>query len=133
VPGAKGTTAQGTNDFLQTTGFFSTSDASLTEATCCQGVVWDQTGGPSSFVVPGAASTIGLGINNAGWVCGRYYDTNGKEHAFAYQLYSNQLLTYDYPGATLTTFNGINDLGYIAGHYNDSQGVAHGFIAQIVE
>jgi hypothetical protein len=140
VPGAKGTIAEATNDFLQTTGYFSTSVYfPVDDATCvgagCQGVIWDQTGHPSSFVVPflGAAATVGLGINNTGWVCGRWFDTSEKEHAFVYQPSSNQFLTYDYPNATLTTFNGINDFGYIAGHYNDSQGVAHGFIAQIVE
>ena len=138
MAGAKGTTAQATNDFLQTTGFFSTSDyfpADGSLATCplCQGVIWDQAGHPWSFVVPGAAATIGLGINNTGWVSGHYFDTSGNEHAFAYQFYSNQFLTYDYPGATATTFNGINDLGYIAGRYTDSKGVERGFIAQIVE
>ncbi len=138
VSAARGTIAEATNDFLQTTGYFSTSNSfPVDNATCvgCQGVIWDQTGHPTSFVVPvgSAASTIGLGINNTGWVCGRYFDTSGKEHAFAYQFYSNQFLTYDYPNAKATTFNGINDLGYIAGHYNDSAGVAHGFIAQIVQ
>jgi hypothetical protein len=133
VTGAVGTAGTGTNDLLQTAGYFSTSDENLTLATCCQSVVWDQTGHPTTFAVTGAISTIALGINNFGWVCGRYFDmVGGGEHGFVYNLNTGKLLTYDYPKATQTTFNGINDPGYIAGRYTDSAGTEHGFVAQIV-
>jgi hypothetical protein len=132
VHGAVGTAGSGTNDLLQTAGYFSTSDPTLNLATCCQSVVWNETGHPTTFAVTGATSTVALGINNLGWVCGRYFDTvGGGVHGFVYNLNTGQLLTYDHPEATQTTFNGINDPGYISGRYTDSGGTEHGFIAQI--
>jgi hypothetical protein len=138
VPDATGTAATGTNDVLQTVGYFSVlaSESALPLATCCQSVIWDQIGHPTPFAVIGAVSTVALGINNIGWVCGRYYDGSGNEHAFVYNQQTRKLLTYKYPGATDTTFNGINDLGYIAGRYTENNAenepTEYGFVARIV-
>jgi|HubBroStandDraft_6_1064221.scaffolds.fasta_scaffold01122_12 YVTN family beta-propeller protein len=76
--------------------------------------------------VPGAASTLVLGINNAGQMVGSYTDASSVTHGFS--LTGGVFTTIDFPGATLTEAVGINNVGEIVGSYNDSQGVGHGFL-----
>jgi hypothetical protein len=133
VDSAVGSFATGTNDLLQTAGYFSESDPFLTEATCnCHGVVWDAFGHPKIFDIKNAVSTLALGISIPGWICGRFYDNQSNVHGFVYNLYSKKFVIYNYPNAISTSLNGINNAGYIGGRYTDIEGVAHGFIARII-
>jgi YVTN family beta-propeller protein len=76
--------------------------------------------------VPGATSTLVLGINNAGQMVGSYSDANNMTHGFA--LSGGAFTTIDFPGATLTIASVINNVGDVVGSYNDSQGIGHGFL-----
>src|SRR5579863_230372 len=76
--------------------------------------------------VPGATSTLVLGINNAGQTVGSYTDTSNATHGFS--LIGGVFTTIDFPGATLTEAVSINNVGQIAGSYSDRQGVGHGFL-----
>jgi hypothetical protein len=79
---------------------------------------------------PGAMGTFLLGINDRGWMVGRYADTSGT-HGFLFKR-PDRYLSFDYPGAIETSLNGINNDGLISGRYNGSDGLRHGFLARLV-
>src|SRR5580698_5579819 len=76
--------------------------------------------------VPGATSTLVLGINNEGQMVGSYSDANNMTNGF--ELTGGVFTTIDFPGATLMIASVINNVGDIVGSYNDSRGVGHGFL-----
>jgi uncharacterized membrane protein len=80
------------------------------------------------FEVPGAASTAGWDINQAGVAVGVYRDSADKVHGF--QFNGTEFLTIDFPGAIATRVFGINAGGDMVGSYVDASGRTHGFLAQ---
>jgi uncharacterized membrane protein len=89
-------------------------------------------GAPGQYTtidVPGAASTVAVGVNDLGVVSGFYFDSSGNEHGFLYR--DGTFTTVDVPGAAdtlLTVTNdlgtavGYNDLGQVTGSYTESNG-----------
>ena len=88
------------------------------------------------FDPPGSVETLPFGINDRGWVAGRYSRHGelalGIGHGFLYRLATGRFVLYDYPGAIFTSFGGINNAGIVCGRYDDGSGLLHGFLAQIV-
>lgn len=76
--------------------------------------------------VPGASTTICLGINTAGEIVGGYVDSASVPHAFL--LSGDVYTTIDYPGAVDTTAFGINDAGQIVGGALLNTGNTVGFL-----
>jgi hypothetical protein len=79
------------------------------------------------FEVPGATSTAGWDINQAGVAVGVYRDGAGRFHGFQYD--GTAFLSIDFPGATATRVFGINAGGDMVGAYVDAAGRTHGFLA----
>jgi hypothetical protein len=86
------------------------------------------------FDPPHSKATLPFGVNDLGWVVGRFSRTGnaGDGHGFLHRLGSDRFVIYDYPGATFTSFGGINNDGLICGRYQDDAGLIHGFLAQVV-
>jgi hypothetical protein len=78
---------------------------------------------------PKATQTLVHGLNDHGWLCGHYLDTQNVEHAFV--LIDGNPASYDYPKAIGTSFNGINNSGEISGRYTTADGVWHGLILKV--
>jgi hypothetical protein len=79
----------------------------------------------SQFDLTGALSTIPLGINNPGDICGTAIFSGGIQPAF---LSVNRVITtFSVPNATATFAYQVNDSGQIVGYYVDSSGRAHGY------
>jgi hypothetical protein len=79
---------------------------------------------------PKAVETLAFGVNNAGTVTGRWYDTAGLAHGFARTTHG-VWYKYDYPGATFTTLERINDKGVATAVYTDTSGISHGLILTV--
>jgi hypothetical protein len=88
------------------------------------------------FDPPRSVGTLPFGINDKGWVVGRFTrrgeGQSGAGHAFLYRLGSEHFLVFDYPGAIFTSFGGINNDGLICARYDDGSGLIHGFLGQVV-
>jgi hypothetical protein len=78
----------------------------------------------SPFDLTGALSTIPLGINNLGDICGTAI-FSGSQPAFISVL--QVVTTFSVPGATATFAYQVNDSGQIIGTYTDSNRIAHGY------
>ena len=95
------------------------------------GYLRDAAGNFTTFIVPGLASTIVTGINNAGTVVG--YNTFGFGPGFLRDAAGN-ITTFQIPGLTPGFLIGvfspvINDAGIVAGNYSSqSDGPPHGFL-----
>ncbi|HTW02056.1 MAG TPA: hypothetical protein VMF87_17285, partial [Streptosporangiaceae bacterium] len=76
--------------------------------------------------VPGAPSTVAVGVNDLGVVSGFYFDAAGNQHGFLYR--DGTFTTVDVPGAADTLLTVTNDLGTAVGYSIDSSGAAHGFV-----
>ena len=74
------------------------------------------------------AGTVALGINNAGYVSGHYWDTAYNEHGFI-MTPGGKFIPVDVPGAYQTSGGGLNDHVQITGHYSDSSCNTYGYIA----
>jgi hypothetical protein len=83
------------------------------------------------FDPPGSRNTLPFGINDKGWVVGRFF-RNQREQGFLSRLGTDRFLVFDYPDAVFTSLNGINNDGLICGRYDDGSGLHHGFLAQVV-
>jgi hypothetical protein len=79
----------------------------------------------SPFELTGASSTIPLGINNLGDICGTAIFGDGSQLGFISVL--QVVTTFAVPGATATLAYQVNDSGQIIGTYFDSNGIAHGY------
>jgi hypothetical protein len=81
----------------------------------------------TKVTVPGATSTFGGGINDAGSLVGYFNDSSGQ-HGFVDM--GGQFTTLDAPGTNLSTrASGINASGTVVGYYLDANFHAHGFVA----
>ena len=96
-----------------------------------RGYLRDADGNFTTFDVPGLASTIVTGINNAGTVVG--YNTFGFGPGFLRDAAGN-ITTFQIPGISPGFLVGVfvpkvNDAGTIAGNYSSlSNGPPHGFL-----
>ncbi len=82
--------------------------------------------------VPGASSTMALGINGSQEVVGTYTVGSGSSaamHGFTWTLQGGFKTVDDPHGLGTTTINGVNDHGQLVGFYVDSAGNTDGFIA----
>jgi hypothetical protein len=74
------------------------------------------------------AGTIAIGINNAGYVSGHYFDTSYNEHGFI-MTSSGKFIEINVPGAYQTSGGGLNDHDVLVGHYDDTSCNESGYIA----
>ncbi len=83
----------------------------------------------TDLAVPGAASTMALGVNNRDEVVGVYADAAGNMHGFTWTAQHGFTTVDDPHGMGTTTINGVNDFGQVVGFYVDSAGNTDGFLA----
>jgi hypothetical protein len=85
------------------------------------------------IAVPGASSTVALGVNDNETVVGFYTDGTGgaaTTHGFIWRIGGSLTTNVDDPnGIGATTLNGINNEGDIVGFYVDSKGNTDGILA----
>jgi hypothetical protein len=85
------------------------------------------------IAVPGASSTVALGLNDNETVVGFYTDGTGggaTTHGFIWRIGGSLTTKVDDPnGIGATTLNGINNEGDIVGFYVDSKGNTDGLLA----
>jgi hypothetical protein len=122
---------------------FGASVGGLNDRDQISGYYVDGTGTPRGFVkngpnyttldAPGAAYTIGNGINNQGVVTGLYVNPGHSHHGFIWS--KGQFITVDanVPGSIGTEWIGLNDHGDLAGIYFDASHAAHAVIALRVD
>jgi hypothetical protein len=86
-----------------------------------------------TIAVPGASSTVALGLNDNDTVVGFYTDGSGGSattHGFIWRIGGSLTTNVDDPnGIGTTTLNGINNEGDIVGFYVDSKGNTDGILA----
>jgi len=86
-----------------------------------------------TIAVPGASSTVALGLNDNDTVVGFYTDGSGGSattHGFIWRIGGSLTTNVDDPnGIGTTTLNGINNEGDIVGFYMDSKGNTDGILA----
>jgi hypothetical protein len=85
------------------------------------------------LAVPGAASTMALGVNNLDEVVGVYTVGSGSSalmHGFTWTAKSGFRTVDDPHGIGTTTVNGVNDRGQLVGFYTvDNNAITDGFLA----
>jgi len=84
------------------------------------------------LAVPGAASTMALGVDSSDEVVGVYTVGSGSTaamHGFTWTARHGFSTVDDPLGAGTTTINGVNDRGQLVGFYVDSAGNTDGFLA----
>ena len=82
--------------------------------------------------VPGASSTMALGVNDNDEVAGTYTAGSGSSaamHGFTWTLGGGFQSIDDPHGMGTTTVNGVNDAGNLVGFYVDSAGNTDGMLA----
>jgi hypothetical protein len=133
INGATSTTVTGINDSSETSGFYTTKNATV-------GFVRNATGSVvTSFTVPGSTSTQLLGINNAGVAVGTFVDSNQVSHGLYYTPSTGAWSQVDDPNGlgggagSGTVVNGINNKGKLVGFYTDSAGNTHGMIVTVTQ
>jgi hypothetical protein len=85
-----------------------------------------------SLAVPGASSTMALGVNNSDEVVGTYTVGSGSSavmHGFTWTPQHGFSTVDDPHGLGTTTINGVNDFGQLVGFYVDANGNTDGFLA----
>src|SRR5580704_2623315 len=85
-----------------------------------------------SLAVPGASSTMALGVNNSDEVVGTYTVGSGSSavmHGFTWTPQHGFSTIDDPHGIGTTTINGVNDHGQLVGFYVDANGNTDGFLA----
>lgn len=125
VPGATTGEADGIDNLDRVVGVYSS------DAVNFHGFL-RQANGSLNFPIdfPGSAQTLPRGINDRGWIVGRYINPDASVHGFFLKL-PGTFITFDYPGAIETSLNGINNAGLISGRYTDGAGLRHGFVARV--
>ena len=86
----------------------------------------------TDLAVPGASSTMALGVNNRDEVVGTYTDGSGSSatmHGFTWTPWAGFTSIDDPHGLGTTTINGVNDRGQLVGFYVDAAGNTDGFLA----
>jgi hypothetical protein len=84
------------------------------------------------LAVPGAASTMALGVNDRDEVVGVYTVGSGSSaamHGFTWTPRHGFSTVDDPHGVGTTTVNGVNDHGQLVGFYVDANGNTDGFLA----
>jgi len=84
------------------------------------------------LAVPGASSTMALGVNDGDEVVGVYQVTTGSSagmHGFTWTPESGFQTVDDPNGIGTTTINGVNDQGQLVGFYTDAAGNTDGLLA----
>ena len=125
LPGAS-LTAAAINDEGDVAGFY-TNAAGTTD-----GFLKTHHGQFINLAVPGAASTMALGVNGSDEVVGVYTVGSGSTaamHGFTWTPQHGFSTVDDPHGAGTTTINGVNDRGQLVGFYVDSAGNTDGFLA----
>lgn len=126
IPGQYDAGANGINNLNQVAGDYTTNSGLV-----FHGFFRDSNGAltfPIDF--PGATLTVAIGVNDRGWIVGRYDFADNIDHGFFLKM-PNTFISFDYPGASGTSLNGINKNGLISGRYTDAGGLRHGFVAQV--
>jgi hypothetical protein len=126
IPGQYDAGASGINNLNQVAGSYSTNSGLLVHG------FFRNSNGALTFPIdfPGATVTTPNGVNDRGWMVGRYTFADNVDHGFFLKL-PHTFISFDYPGATGTSLNGINKNGLISGRYTDGAGLRHSFIAQV--
>jgi hypothetical protein len=118
-PGALGTGCNGINDEGQIVGWYLDADLNT------NGFLLDMAGAQlletfddhfHTLNVPGALSTVALGLNNEGQIVGHYEDASQVQHGFL--LSHGVYTTVDFPGQTGNELYRINDHREMVGNYN---------------
>jgi len=125
LPGAS-LTAAAINDEGDVAGFY-TNAAGTTD-----GFLKTHRGQFIDLAVPGASSTMALGVNGSDEVVGTYTVGSGSSavmHGFTWTPQHGFSTVDDPHGAGTTTINGVNDRGQLVGFYVDSNGNTDGFLA----
>ena len=119
-------TAAAINDEGDVAGFY-TNPAGTTD-----GFLKTHHGQFIDLAVPGAASTMALGVDSSDEVVGVYTVGSGSTaamHGFTWTARHGFSTVDDPLGAGTTTINGVNDRGQLVGFYVDSAGNTDGFLA----
>ncbi|MGO8889616.1 MAG: hypothetical protein ACLP8X_11000 [Streptosporangiaceae bacterium] len=125
LPGAS-LTAAAINDEGGVAGFY-TNSAGTTD-----GFLKTHHGQFIDLAVPGASSTMALGLNGSDEVAGTYTVGSGSSaamHGFTWTPQHGFSTVDDPHGAGTTTINGVNDRGQLVGFYVDGAGNTDGFLA----
>ena len=125
LPGAS-LTAAAINDEGDVAGFY-TNSAGTTD-----GFLKTHHGQFINLAVPGAASTMALGVNGSDEVVGTYTVGSGSSaqmHGFTWTPQHGFSTVDDPHGMGTTTINGVNDHGQLVGFYVDANGNTDGFLA----
>ena len=83
----------------------------------------------TDLAVPGATTTMALGVNNFDEVVGTYTDAAGNMHGFTWTARHGFTTVDDPNGIGTTTINGVNDFGQLVGFYVDGNGNTDGLLA----
>jgi len=86
----------------------------------------------TDLAVPGASSTMALGVNNFDEVVGTYTVGSGSSavmHGFTWTPQRGFRTVDDPHGVGTTTINGVNDFGQLVGFYVDANGNTDGLLA----
>ncbi len=78
---------------------------------------------------PGSLTTYLYGINDRGWMVGKFYDHSRLGHGLFF-IPPNQFVTFDYASSPVVTLSGINHKGFICGYYEVGNSV-HGLVARV--
>ena len=119
-------TAAAINDEGDVAGFY-TNSAGTTD-----GFLKTHHGQFIDLAVPGASSTMALGVNGSDEVVGIYTVGSGSTaamHGFTWTPQHGFSTVDDPHGAGTTTINGVNDHGQLVGFYVDGNGNTDGFLA----
>jgi hypothetical protein len=123
-PNAPGTslTAAAINDFGDVAGLYTNPANGNTDGFLLRH------GRFTDLAVPGAASTMALGVNARDEVVGEWADAAGNMHGFTWTPQAGFTTVDDPNGLGTTTINGVNDLGQVVGFYTVGT-ITHGFVA----
>jgi hypothetical protein len=124
--GVTNLTAAAINDAGDVAGFY------VNSAGTTDGFLKTHHGQFIGLAVPGAASTMALGVNNLDEVVGVYTVGSGSSaqmHGFTWTPQHGFRTVDDPHGIGTTTVNGVNDHGQLVGFYVDSAGNTDGFLA----
>jgi hypothetical protein len=84
----------------------------------------------TDLAVPGASTTMALGVNNFDEVVGVYTQSGTTElHGFTWTPRHGFTTVDDPNGVGTTTINGVNDFGQLVGFYVDGNGNTDGLLA----
>ncbi len=125
-PGAS-LTAAAINESGQVAGFYTNPATENTD-----GFLLIHRDGFRDLAVPGASSTMALGVNDRDEVVGVYQVGTGSSavmHGFTWTAESGFQTVDDPNGVGTTTINGLNDQGQLVGFYVDSAGNTDGLLA----